>query len=201
MISAIPPSPAGCSESEKPPLESRIWYFYKDQQNPALPVAGTVNLATHIGRVLDDGTTQLRQYDYNNEGNTVLKVDPMGRTTFFSYDNANGIDLLSISQSANGVAERLFTATYDGHHEPLTLAGADNEVFTYTYTALGQVETLTDPLGEVTTFTYDGKGLLTSANGWFAGETASATYTHDAVGRIATSTMLSNTSSHSVTTD
>src|SRR5690349_20091222 len=43
--------------SIKPPLESRIWYNYPGQPNA--DYEGTSSRPSVVGRVLDDGTTQL----------------------------------------------------------------------------------------------------------------------------------------------
>ncbi len=174
-------------ESEKPPLESRIWYSYKGQANPSFPEDGIVKLPTHIGRVLDDGSTQLLQYDYNSRGNVISTIDPVGRTTLFFYD-PSGTALTAASQSVAGRVERLVTMSYDGQHRPLSFAGPDGQVFTFDYTASGQVGTITDPAGGVTTFGYDGDGFQTSITGPGAGASGAVTITYDEAGLVETST-------------
>ena len=50
----------------------------------AAPIAvGSTNKPAHVGRVLDDGSTQLYTYEYNGFGNVTKTIDPVGRT--FSY--------------------------------------------------------------------------------------------------------------------
>lgn len=96
----------GIVESEKPPLESRIWYNYPGNYIQCLDgqccpspysdyatLTGTSNRPTKIGRVLADGTTQLYQYEYNSAGKITKATDPRGRATSYVYDT-NNIDLL-----------------------------------------------------------------------------------------------------------
>src|ERR1051326_3163851 len=75
-------------------LEAWVWYDYPGSDGIS---AGTSNKPLHIGRVLDDGTTQLHQYQYNSFGKITQSVDPVGRSTSYVYDT-NGIDLLEIRQ-------------------------------------------------------------------------------------------------------
>ncbi|MCB1124066.1 MAG: RHS repeat protein, partial [Verrucomicrobiae bacterium] len=173
-------------ESERPPLEYRIWYYYKGQTKPLAPEEGTLNLLTHIGRVLDDGSTQLHQIDYNDAGNIITKVDPVGRRTLYFYDES-GIDLESVSQSVNGGVERLLTISYNEDHLPLTFAGQDAQAYLYTYNTDSKVETITHPDGEVTTFTYE-DGYLKEITGPAAGDTESTSLTYDTEGRVRTIT-------------
>jgi len=72
------------------------------------------------GRMLDDGTTQLYQYEYNDLGNVTKVVDPLGRTTSYAYAT-NLIDLLEVRQIA-GVNDLLEFRTYNSQHLPLTVA-------------------------------------------------------------------------------
>jgi YD repeat-containing protein len=83
-------------ESEKYPLENRIWYNMLGQTAPYL--SGTFSQPSAIGRVLDDGTTQLRLFSYDTTGyfNLTKVIDPLGRTTNFVYPNQ--IDLAAITR-------------------------------------------------------------------------------------------------------
>ncbi|TGV54942.1 hypothetical protein EN792_076580, partial [Mesorhizobium sp. M00.F.Ca.ET.149.01.1.1] len=78
-------------ESVKYPLENRIWYNYPGQVNSIY--GGTFDRPTAIGRVLDDGTTQLSKFSYDTNGffNLTQAIDPTGRTTSYAY--ANQVDL------------------------------------------------------------------------------------------------------------
>src|SRR5205823_61386 len=58
---------SGILESFKAPLENRVWYNYPGQALSTVP--GTSGLPSKIGRVLDDGATQLQQFERNELGN------------------------------------------------------------------------------------------------------------------------------------
>jgi YD repeat-containing protein len=125
-------------ESVKYPLENRIWYAYAGQTGNLF--GGTYDQPTAIGRVLDDGTTQLRQFAYDASGyfNLTRIVDPLGRTTNFAY--ANQIDLAAISQTlANGNQTTLAQYTYNYQHRPVTYTDASLKVTSFTYNSKGQL--------------------------------------------------------------
>jgi len=50
-------STAGALESTKEPLEGRVWYDYAGQSSSI--IIGNDNLPTHVGRVLNDGSSQI----------------------------------------------------------------------------------------------------------------------------------------------
>ena len=83
-------------------------------------VVGTANLPAHVGRVLDDGSTQLYTYAYDGFGHVTSKIDPVGRTFSYTYDT-NGIDLLEVRQTRAGNNELLSRATYNSQHLPLSV--------------------------------------------------------------------------------
>lgn len=57
-------------ESEKYPLENRVWYTYPGQTGSTGTLyGGTYNKPTAIGRVLDNGTSQISTYAYDSNGN------------------------------------------------------------------------------------------------------------------------------------
>src|SRR4029077_432418 len=105
-------------ESVKNPLENRIWFNYPGQTGSIY--AGTYTQPTAIGRVLDDGTTQLSQFSYDTTGyfNLTQAIDPVGRTTSFAY--ANQVDLSAISQTtAYGVQTTIAQFIYNTKHRPI----------------------------------------------------------------------------------
>jgi len=177
-------------ESVKKPLENRVWYNYADQPSSIqFPVTsgGTVtngasNQPTAIGRVLDNGTTQLTTYQYNAEGNVTEATDAIGRQTTYTYAT-NGVDLLSTANTTNGVDQILETRTYNSQHEPLTITGANGRTSHYQYNTAGQSTRYTDPLGHATAMTYDGMGHLQSMQGPISGQ--KYTYAYDNAGRVA----------------
>jgi YD repeat-containing protein len=124
---------SGILESIKEPLEGRVWYDYTGSFNGPT-VVGSTNKPSHVGRVLDDGSTQLYSYEYNGFGNITKQVDPIGRT--FSYIYAeNGIDLLEVRQTRAGQSELLSKMTYNAQHLPLTSTDAAGQTTNYTYNA------------------------------------------------------------------
>ncbi len=159
----------------KQPLENWVWNAYP----------GTSNRPSKVGRVLDDGTTQLYQYEYNSFGKTTKVTDPAGRITAYVYDT-NGIDLLEVRQQTGGINELLASYTYNSQHLPLTATDASGQTTIYTYNAAGQVRTITNAKNEITTYNYDTNGYLQSIVG--ALPSATTSFTYDGYGRLRTTT-------------
>jgi RHS repeat-associated protein len=172
-------------ESTKEPLEGRVWYDYPGQPVGAAGYVGSSSKPLHIGRVLDDGSTQLQSFQYNAFGNVTQVTDPVGRTISYTYA-ANGIDVLQIANTTVGPGDVLATLTYNNQHEPLSITGANGAMAKYGYNSAGQVTQFTDQAGNVSIFTYDGSGHLTTAQGPITG--AQFAFTYDSSGRIATAT-------------
>jgi RHS repeat-associated protein len=180
-------STSGCLESVKPALEGRIWYDYAGS-GPT--VIGPTTRPAHVGRVLDDGSTQLYTFGRNSFGHVTNTVDPVGRTLTYLYDT-NGIDLLEIRQTRGGNNELLFKATYNSQHRPLTVTDAAGQTTSYTYNARGQVLTATNPKNASTTLTYDTDGYLLAVDGPLLGAVDRKNMTYDPYGRIRTATTVS----------
>jgi RHS repeat-associated protein len=148
---------------------------------------GTSFQPTAIGRVLDDGTSQVRQFSYDTAGffRMTQMVDPLGRTTNFTY--ANQIDLAAISQStAYGIQTTIAQYTYNYQHRPLTYTDAAGQMTSFTYNAAGQLTSITNPLRQTTSYAYDtdhNLSTITNANSQTA-----ATYTYDSYDRVRTFT-------------
>jgi RHS repeat-associated protein len=183
-------------ESEKDPLQNRVWYNYPAQSAGCgaitFPVSsggvvtnGANSSPSAIGRVLDDGTTQLQIFAYNANGNVTQTTDPIGRQMTYVYA-ANGIDRLTTTNTTNGGSQLLETRTYNTLHEPLTITGANGKTSHLAYNADGQLTRFTDALGYATTLSYDSTGHLKSVVG--AISTAKYTYIYDEVSRIASLT-------------
>src|SRR5665213_3278488 len=145
-------------ESVRPALENRTWFNYPGQTTPYVTSGITVNRPSAVGRILDDGTTQISYYKYNRLGNTTNSIDPVGRT--FSYIYAtNNVDLLQVRMTHNGKNELQRSITYNSQHLPLTITDAAGQTTTNTYNARGQILTTANPKDELTTFNYDPNGL------------------------------------------
>ena len=171
-------------ESYKYPLENRIWFNYPNQSSTGF--SGSLDYRTRIGRVQDDGTTQLSQTTRNSLGYVTDLIDPIGRETQFIYAT-NGIDLLTVKQKTS-VTSFSTTAqfTYNPQHLPLTYTDAAGQTQQFQYNAAGQLTQRTDALGETTSYLYDSLGYLISvinANG-----VVQMSFTYDQYERIATAT-------------
>jgi RHS repeat-associated protein len=171
-------------ESYQYPLENRVWMNYPGQPNTGF--SGTLDRPSRVGRVLDDGTTQLSQMTYNNAGHVTDTIDPVGRETQFTYDT-NQIDLLTVQQrtSASSFAT-IAQFTYNSQHLPLTYTNAAGQTTNLTYNTDGQITQMKDALGEATSYEYNGLGYLTeivNANGQ-----KQVSFTYDSYGRVATAT-------------
>jgi RHS repeat-associated protein len=175
---------SGILESVKSPLEGRVWYYY-GQPDPL--VEGATNKPTHIGRVLDDGTTQLHKYEYNAFGKVTKTIDPDGRTFSYVYAN-NGIDLVEVRQTRGTNNELLGSMRYDDAHRPLEVTDAAGQKTMFTYNGRGQLLTMIDPRGGVTKNHYDTDGYLTSVDGPLPGANDTFVMTYDSLGRVDTTT-------------
>lgn len=181
-------STSGFLESLKEPLENRVWFYYGG--HPSVLSASTVNRPTHIGRVLEDGQTQLYRFGYNSFGNVTNTIDPLGRMFSFVYAS-NGIDLLEVRQTRAGNNELLARATYNSQHRPLTVTDAAGQTTTFSYNARGQVLTETNPKGEPLSYSYDANGYLLAVDGPLPGTNDMVSATYDALGRTRTVTGVS----------
>jgi len=154
-------------ESVKRPLEHRVWFSYPGQTGWQFPNSnwarylGTSNLPNAIGRVLDDGTTELWSIQYNPFGHPTQINDPIGRQLTMTYA-PNGIDLLTLSQTTKGANQLLSSATYNHQHEPILATDPSGQLTHYSYNTAGQLLSVTDALKETTSYTYNPLGLPVS---------------------------------------
>jgi YD repeat-containing protein len=178
-------------ESVKYALENRIWFEYPGQRNSI--VSGSYQRPSAAGRVLDDGTTQLRQFAYDtaNYFEPTQAIDPVGRTTSFGYA-PNAIDPTLIAQTVAGETQAtLARFTYSGAnctvpHRVCSDTDAAGQTTTYTYNPAGQLTAITNPLNQTTSFAYDAAGdLKTIVN---ADNQTAASFSYDAFGRVRTYT-------------
>ena len=172
-------------DSVKQPLEGRVWYNYNGQTAADYLLDSASANATVTARVLDDSSTQAAQASYTSTGLITQSIDPLGRTTNYTYAG-NGIDLTQVAQVNGSGQDVLSTLTYNSQHEPLTVTDASGQVTTMTYNSAGQLLTRTNAKGQTTTLAYDGNGYLASVTGPESGAVTS--YTYDSVGRVHTVT-------------
>ncbi len=171
---------AGAIESTREPQESRVWYKYANQ--PWAGAIGPTEQPTLIGRLRDDGTTELVQLTYNAQGNVTTKIDAAGQQISYDYAS-NGVDVVRVyGLGINPIAEY----TYDAQHNPLTYRDAAGKVTTYTYNAAGQKTSETNALGQTARWEYDNDGFLQRVVN--ASGKTDVSFTYDAVGRVASRT-------------
>lgn len=171
--------------SIKKPLENRVWYAYPGQ-GANTRFVGSWSDPERIGRVLDDGSSQITEKTYNTSGRALSVTDPTGRRKSFTYA-ANGTDLLEVRQTTGALNDLLATyGNYTAGHRPQTATDAAGQITTATYNAAGQVLAMTNAKSETTTYGYDSNGYLQSVTGPVTGSTT--TYTYDARGRLLTKT-------------
>ena len=147
----------GVAESEQQALENRVWFAYTDQ--PSSIAIGNSSKPTAVGRVLDDGTTQLHTYAYNALGQVVNSVDPLGRSMTYVY-STNMVDLLEVRQTTGTNNELQARFLFNSQHLRTAFFDAAGKMTTNTYNPRGQLLTTRDPLGETFTLTYDANGYL-----------------------------------------
>jgi RHS repeat-associated protein len=185
-------------QSTKLPLENRVWYEH--QGETLSNGVGSDGRPAKIGRVLDDGSSQIYRYEYNSNGFPTRYTDPVGRETLYEYAS-NEIDFLK-SRQKNGVTYDLLQEfTYNSGHQPLTVKGSAGQTTSFTYNAQGQLLTLTRPPragiteNRTTTYSYT-NGYLQTVTGPAAGATKSFTY--DSYGRTRT---IADSDSYTLTFD
>jgi RHS repeat-associated protein len=186
---------SGVEESEQEPLENRVWFNYAGQ--PSSLEVGASSKPTVVGRVLDDGSTQLFTYGYNALGRLTNAVDPLGRSMTYIY-STNLVDLLEVHQTTGANNDLLASALYNSQHLPTAVFDAAGRMATNTYNARGQLLTSTDPQRETTTLIYDTNGYLVTLVGPLAAASDTVSFSYDVVGRVHT---LTNTDGYTLTYD
>jgi RHS repeat-associated protein len=157
----------------KNPLERRAWRKYLNQIDTR--TEGDSGLPIETARVLDDGSTQRYQYEYNAMGKPTKITDPTNRVTLFTYDT-NAIDLLEIRQQVGSTNELLASFVYNSSHRRLTAVDAAGQTNRFGYNAYGQLTAVTNPLNETMTLYYNSNGYVTNITGAVSGAASSFTY-------------------------
>lgn len=179
--------------SLKYPLESRIWYNYPGQPTTSTigskgsNATGTLDKPSRAARILDDGSTQLTQTEYNALGNVTREIDGEGREVVYEYF-PNQIDLQRIKRKTSATGYSVLAEfTYNAKHRPLTYKDAAGQITNFnTYNAAGQLTHMTNALNEGTTFVYSPLGYLTDVIN--ANNQTVLTLTYYATGNVKTRT-------------
>ncbi|MBY0492842.1 MAG: hypothetical protein K2Y23_01385 [Cyanobacteria bacterium] len=170
--------------SVKKPLENRVWYRYPGQSatiDHSLGGAITIQPAK-IGRILDDGSSQVTTMTYNTKRMMTSRIDPVGRQTNYTYA-ANGLDLLTVEQVRSGGSDVVQGYADYSNHRPGTITDAAGQNTVMTYNSAGQPLTVTNAKNETTTYAYEtGTNNLLTVTGPVSG--ATTTYTYDAYNRV-----------------
>jgi RHS repeat-associated protein len=174
-------------ESIKKPLENRVWYSYPGQTGGSI-FSGSYDGPIAIGRVLDDGTTQITRHTYDtaNFFRMTETVDPVGRVTKYTYA-PNGIDLLAVTQTTEGGGQTSIDQfTYNNRHRPLIYTDAAGETTRFAYNSVGQLTSITNALQQKTSFVYGTDFNLSSIVN--ANNATASSYIYDSYARVRTYT-------------
>ena len=188
---------SGMLESVKPPLESRIWYEYPGQNQPAASAGISNRSPSLITRVVADPATsgayltQTYHYTYNGQGRITQVIDPAGRQTTNEY-YLDGIDLYRVSQ-INGTGSDIL-AEYGNYynHRPFVYIDAARQTYYLFWNSFGQLTQVSNPKGEVIQLAYDNNKFLQTVTKSGSGLAASKSFTYDAYNRVHTVTYLAN---------
>ncbi len=188
--------------STKKRLEGRVWYNYPNQSADGTQVElqsrydNPSSSPSVVARYISATDTQLTQATYDVYGHLIVSVDasPNRRTTMYTYDDDNGIDLLHVSQVDGSSTDVLSTMHYtdsfgNNYHVPVTVTDASGQITRMSYNGQGQLHTRTVVVGgqdQTTTLAYYPSGYLSSVTGPITGATTS--YTYDSAGRVQTVT-------------
>ena len=170
-------------EAIKQPLETRVWYNYPGQ--PDNLSNGTYDQPSAIGRIVSGGASQVLQKTYNAFGYPTQVIDPVGRTTNFTYA-ANLTDLTKIQQVVGSGVQTTASYTYNTQHRPITYTDAAGQLTQYVYNAAGELTQLSLPTGLVWKFVYDGFGRLTTITN--PNGKTQASYVYDMFDRVMSAT-------------
>ncbi|GEM_PF-3423976 len=165
------------------PLRQSVFFAYTsvDKVAQCTEVRGESGRVTQFRYLTDEGRTlvtsetgHVRQYSceagmvqrfmsaegrqrvwfHNDYSELISEQDPLGNTTFFTYDDRG--NLTQTAWPDGGTMGMTYTDT----DQLLTLTDRAGGVWAWTYTPAGQLLSCVDPAGAETRFTYDSAGLL-----------------------------------------
>ncbi|WP_277726769.1 RHS repeat-associated core domain-containing protein [Pseudoxanthomonas sp. SE1] len=125
------------------------------------------------------GTTQLREYDYDELSRLIGERGNYGHNIRFTYD------LLGNLKSVVDSLGRPETYFYDALNRRVRVVDRENKSSYYNYDGSDELIQVTDPRGKVTSYIYDGLGQLWAQ---YSPDTGTTTFQHNAYGQLATVT-------------
>jgi len=171
---------SGLLETFKKPLEHRVWFNYPGQTSAITENNISQENPSRLGRVLDDGSSQIFIREFNAFGKATLEKSPLGHVTRYLYAD-NQIDPVKIVQSRNGSEETVAEFEWDDNHNLIRATDGLGHSTTFTYNAAGQILTRRNTLGHVTRYEYDALGYLVKVT-YPTGKTEQ--YAYDDIGRV-----------------
>ena len=102
-------------------------------------------------------------YEYDERGNIVQEIDPVGLKTVRTYDGDNNLLTETIFTPESEPDGWTTEWTYDGNGNQLTKTDELGNITRWSYNQWGQMLTETDPLGQATSYLYDDRGNLLSS--------------------------------------
>src|ERR1700761_262548 len=153
-------------ESIRPPLESRIYFYYPGQGSDEYAAGITLRQPDVVARLVDNPAdpttplTQTNQYIYNGYGKLTQYIDSLGRSTSYDY-YGNGIDLRDVRQTTGALNDQLLAfGAYNSQHRPSTITNASGMVYNFSWNSSGQLTNVVDPLSRQVIFGHDANGYL-----------------------------------------
>jgi RHS repeat-associated protein len=138
------------------------------------------NVLVRERTVTVDGLPSLavEQFEYDERGNMLIKIDPDGIRTHMTWDDNDNLVQTVIDPGGLAITT---SSTYDERNNRLTETDALGRMTTYTYDEDDNVLTMTDALGGVTRFGYTGDGRLATMTDPVGTVTS---YVYDAAGQL-----------------
>nr|WP_305907736.1 RHS repeat-associated core domain-containing protein [Methylomarinum sp. Ch1-1]MDP4520512.1 RHS repeat-associated core domain-containing protein [Methylomarinum sp. Ch1-1] len=171
---------SGLLETFKKPLEHRVWFNYPGQTSAITEHNIYQENPSRLGRVLDDGSSQIFIREFNAFGKPTLEKSPLGHVTRYLYAD-NQIDPVKIVKWRNGSEETVAEFEWNDHHNLVRATDGLGHSTTFTYNAAGQILTRRNALGHVTRYEYDALGYRVKVS-YPSGKTEQ--YAYDDSGRV-----------------
>jgi len=183
-------------ESEKKPLETRVFYSYPGQAygSEYSVFQGThpwpITKAQLVKNESGSWVSKIERFEYDAIGNLTKMTDPFGRVVLSEYDSS-GQNLTTIQVQNGGDQDTVWHADYYGNGMPTEITNASGEGTSITWHPIfKKPATVANAKGEVTTYSY-GSDVGTNNYGRLIGISgalpdAPFVFDYDAKGRLST---------------